>query len=390
MDLFTKQDFLRLAEIHDKHCISIYIPTHRFGGEPAEMQDRTTFKNQLKEVKQKLKNYKLSEPEINSYLKPLEDLLQREDFWRKLSDSLVVFLYGGNMEYYMLPAEVKAENYVADHLYLKHLAPLTNSKSRFFVLVLSLGKMRFFDASEHNITEVNIEGLLPREIEESILVDMDDPKKQLQRRSPQGEPTQGASFHGQGESNAQDKKVQIEKYFREINEGLMEMLHDEKAPLVVAGVDYLFPIYKSANTYKNLYDHHLVGNFDQISPSELHNRVWDLIKDDMKADLDKKRDRYHELLKVDKAAYQLEEVIPGSIVGRTEILFLQKDSHVWGKYNASDNSVVIDEEKSIQNADLLNISAIDTIKNGGEVYLLDPAKMPDDVAAAAIFRYEMK
>jgi hypothetical protein len=390
MDLFTKQDFLRLAEVHNQHCVSIYISTHRLGGDEAELQDRTAFKNQLKEVKRKLKDYKLTDREIENYTKPLNDLLDRENFWRKLSDCLAVFLDGSEVSYYTIPLEISESNYVADHLYLKPLAPLVNRHARFFIMVLSLGNMRFFDASEYNITEVNIEGLIPRGMEESQLLAADENQQQLQWRSQHGEPQQGAMFHGHGGGNESEKKQQIQKYFQEIDRGLMEMLHDEKAPLIVAGVDYLFPIFKDACNYKNLYDHHLVGNFDVIQPSEIHNRVWDLIKNDFKADLEKKKEKYHELLKVDRAAYQLEEVIPGSIVGRTDTLFLEKDRNVWGSYDESSHSITIDEEKNINNACLLNRSAINTIKNGGEVYILDPANMPEDVSTAAIFRYEMK
>lgn len=390
MDLFTKQDFLRLGEIHDQHCISIYIPTHRLGGDEAELQDRTAFKNQLKEVKRKLQDYQLSESQIEAYTKPLNDLMDRENFWRNLSDCLAVFLYGGEISYYTIPLQINEGNYIADHLYLKPLAPLVNRHARFFILVLSLGNMRFFDASEYTITEVNIEGLIPRGMEESQLISVDENQQQLQWRSQQGEPDQASMFHGHGAGNESEKKQQIQKYFQEINKGLMEMLHDENAPLVVAGVGYLFPIFKDVCNYKNLYDHHLVGNFNVIQPSEIHDRVWDLIGNDFKANLDKKKEKYHELLKVDRAAYQLEEVIPGSIVGRTDTLFLEKERNVWGSYDESNHTITIDENKNISNACLLNKSAINTIKNGGEVYILDPAKMPEDVSAAAIFRYEMK
>lgn len=390
MDLFTKQDFLQLADIHDKHCISIYIPTHRLGGDEAELKDMTAFKNQLKDVKRKLKDYNLTDTEIAQYTKPLDQLLEREDFWRRLSDTLAVFLHDNELKYFLLPIKIKENNYVADHFYLKPLAPMVNRHTRFFIMVLSLGKMRFFDASEHTVTEVNIEGLIPREMQETIALYFGDNQKQLQWRSQAGEPDQGAMYHGHGAGTDSEKKKFIEKYFREIDRGLMEMLHDEQAPLVIAGVDYLYPMYKAVNNYKYLYNHHLMGNFDEMQAGELHARAWDLIKDDTRADLNKKKDRYHELLKVDKAAYQLEEVIPGSIVGRTETLFLERDKNVWGKYDAANHTIRMEDKKEIQNACLLNKSAIGTIQNGGEVYLLDPANMPDDVTAAAIFRYEMK
>lgn len=390
MDLFKKQDFLKLADVHDKHCISIYIPTHRASGDNEELQDMNNFKNQLKEVKRKLQDYNLSTSEIEDYTKPLTEFLEKEAFWRRLSDGLAVFLHGDELIYYLLPENFESYNYVADHFYLKPLAPFTSSNERFFIMVLSLGNMRFFDASAHTLTEVDIEGLIPRDMEETIALVSDENQQALQWRSQHGEPVQGAMFHGHGGGNESEKKIDILKYFREIDRGLMEMLHDEKAPLIVVGVDYLFPLYKEANNYKYLYDHHLVGNFDVTSPQEIHDRVWDLVKDDFQADIEKKRDLYNELKTVDKASDKYEEVIPGSIVGRTDTLFLQKNKNVWGKYDATDHTVKLEEEKTTANACLLNKAAIGTIRNSGEVYLLEESKMPDYVNAAAIFRYEMK
>ena len=390
MEIFNKKDFLNLADVHDKHCVSIYIPTHRGGGDEGELKDRTLFKNQLKEVKRKLKEYSLTENEISAYVKPLEDFLDQESFWRKLSDTLAVFLHDKELTYHLLPIQVEEMNYVADHFFLTPLSPILNRNSRFFIMVLSLGKMRFFDATQHTLTEVEMEGLIPREIEESILVNADDNEKQLQWRSNVGEPSQAAMYHGHGAGNDSEKKEQILSYFREIDKGIMEMLHDEKAPLIIAGVDYLFPIYKEANNYKYLYKENLSGNFDEVQPAELHSRIWELIKDDMEADITSKKERYHELLSADKAAYKLEEVIPGSIVGRTETLFIEKNKHVWGNFNAENHSIKIDEEKFMKSACILNRSAIGTIRNGGEVFILEKDEMPDKVTAAAIFRYEMK
>lgn len=390
MDLFKKQDFLNLADVHDKNCISIYIPTHRASGDNEELQDMTNFKNQIKEVKRKLQSYNLSESEIEKYTKPLNDFLDREVFWRKLSDGLVVFLHGDELKYYTLPRHFETFNYVGDHFYLKPLAPLVSYNERFFIMVLSLGKMRFFDASAHTITEVDIEGLIPREMEETIALVGQENQQDLQWRSQHGEPVQGAMFHGHGGGNESQKKDDILKYFREIDKGLMEMLHDEKAPLIIVGVDYLFPLYKEANNYKYLFDHYLTGNFDETKAEEIHSRVWDLVKDDFGADLEKKRDKYNELKTVNKASDNYEDVIPGSINGRTETLFLQKNKNVWGKYDSTKNTVQIEEEKSTTNTCLLNMAAIGTIRNGGEVYLLDDHNMPDYVNAAAIFRYEMQ
>jgi len=52
----------------------------------------------------------------------------------------------------------------------------------------------------------------------------------------------------------------------------------KKAPLVLAGVEYLFPIYQEANTYPDLVEEGITGNPENLKPEELHDLVgqWNL------------------------------------------------------------------------------------------------------------------
>jgi len=56
-----------------------------------------------------------------------------------------------------------------------------------------------------------------------------------------------------GRSPDRDKRQEgILQFFHMIDEALHENCGIKKAPLVVAGVEYLFPIYQEANTYPDL------------------------------------------------------------------------------------------------------------------------------------------
>src|SRR5437764_12746936 len=50
-------------------------------------------------------------------------------------------------------------------------------------------------------------------------------------------------FYGQGVGH-NDSKDHLLRYFQQIDRGLYELLRDESAPMVLAGVEYLFPIYQ--------------------------------------------------------------------------------------------------------------------------------------------------
>ena len=67
------------------------------------------------------------------------------------------------------------------------------------------------------------------------------------------------TFHGAGSGSA-SAKDDLLRYFRLVEDGLTEFLKGDRVPLVLAGVEYLLPIYKEANTYPNLIDMVIKGN----------------------------------------------------------------------------------------------------------------------------------
>jgi hypothetical protein len=67
-----------------------------------------------------------------------------------------------------------------------------------------------------------------------------------------------------------DSKENIKRYFRRIDKGLHELVRDERVPLVLAGVDYLHPIYKKVNSYPHLMEAGVGGNPERLSAKELH------------------------------------------------------------------------------------------------------------------------
>ncbi len=388
MTLLKKEQFRELANVHGAHCVSIYMPTHRSGHEVIEDVDQITLKNQLKEAKSQLQNYGLSDPEIKDYLNPAYGLLKDDDFWRHQSDGLAVFLYEDNFEYMTLPVSFDEYVYVADHLYLKPMVPLLNRSERFFIMTLSIGDLKFYEATPHSIVNVVMEGLVPQSLEEALSVGEDYEQQSLQFRTGQGEEGE-AMYHGHGSGAETEKKEEVLKYFREIDEGLMRMLHDEDAPLVLACVDYLKPIYEEANSYPHLFKEHISGNHEHTGMVTLHARAMDLLSDYLEKDKEKHYQQYHENVHKGLASYKEKEVIPAAMVGQVDTLFLQKNQNLWGLYDPEKHTIEVQDEKSIENACLLNKAATETIKNSGKVFLTDEENMPEkNTLANATFRYK--
>lgn len=385
MDIFKKKTFLKLAGVHSPHCVSIYLPTDRSGDKNRD-KNKIRLKNRLKDAVAQLSGFGMEKYEAEGYLKPAYDLVDADpEFWGHQSDGLAIFLHNGQMEHYILPFNFDEITYVADHLYLQPLAGMLQDQGRHFIMTLSVNHIRFFEATRHTITPVTMEGLIPESLTEAVGEDV--VQKSLQFRSREtGEG--GSKFHGHGSGSDSEKKVELVKFFRQMDDGMMEMLHDESAPLVVACVDYLFPLFQEATTYKHLKGKHISGNHDQTDPLLLKELAWNVVREDFDSKGEEARKRYEEFLSAGRASFNIEEVIPATIGGRTDALFLKKDAHIWGKYIPGENKVAVEDANRIGNTDLLNKAAIETVRNGGSVYLVDEENMPDKSSEVnAVFRY---
>jgi hypothetical protein len=382
--MINKKDIARLSKVEDTLCVSIFIPTHRAGEAVRKNADAILLKNQWKEVAEKLKNEGLPPLEIDQVAQPILELIDNTEFWSHQSDGLALFLSKEGLEKFTLPIAFEAFNYVSNEFYLKPLMPMFVGDGRFFLLTLSLNDVQFFEGTRHSITPVKIADLTPARLEE--VVGYDYKQKNLQFRSPQGVLGQGA-FHGQGEGK-DDRKNEILRFFRAVDKGLLTMLHDENAPMVVACQDYLFPMYKEANSYKHLVDKHIAANLNDVGPVYLHEMAWEKLAPQFDQERRDKIDRFMEVHGTGQTAIETAEVLQAAMMGKTDTLFLENRTDIWGTYNPNNHTVKIDEEHHASNVSLMNLAATQVFLQGGKVYLMEKEEMPDDTAKMnALFRY---
>lgn len=382
--LISKNEFNKLASWHDQHCVSIYIPTTMAGVAGEKQQGPLRLKNALKQVKEKLNEYKLSPIDIENYLEPVKNLMDDKLFWGKQSNYLAIFLSKQLMQVYSLPVNNDSFIYVSDHFYLLPIMSLFNGNGKFFVLSLSLKNLKLYEATRYNISMVHVEDLLPDKLEEVVGYDFQN--KSLQFRSGQGVEA-GAMFHGQG-AGKDDKDAELEKYFRATDKGLMKLMKDEHAPLVLACVDHYHPLYAKITDYPNLCERNISGNHDETDAPLLHKLALPLVE----VYFQQYRKKYAELIRNlpinGKTSFDLNDIIPAAIDGRIEVLFVQKSRDKYGLYDELNRSLIVDENTTVSQASLYNLAAIQTWLKGGHVYLAEKDEMPLlGSGINALFRY---
>jgi hypothetical protein len=193
-------------------------------------------------------------------------------------------------------------------------------------------------------------------------------------------------FHGHG-IVANEKRQNILRYFQKVNRSLGGMLKAEHAPLVLAGVEHLLPIYREANSYPHLMDQGITGNPEMLSVRELHEQAWAIVEPHFQKAQQEAVARYMDLIGSEQAAKDIREIVPAAHYGRVDTLFVALGLQQWGAFDPKKNTILLRQEAEAGDEDLLDLAAVQTLLHGGDVYAMQPAQMPDGVPLAAVFRY---
>lgn len=383
MDILTLQDFKSLAAIKADHSISIYLNTHRFGKETE--QDPIRLRNLISEVEKQLSKEGLNHPTIQKILEPARELLLQSDFWKHTSDGLVVFITSNDFKAYRLPIKFDELIVISSTYHLKPLLPFFARDGHFYILALSQNLIRFFEGTRHSVDEIFLEEALPNLAEAMEPLEF---SKSLQFHTGTSDKQGGlnaAVFHGHDPSDDDTKRLL--NWLNKVDKGLAPFLADEKSPLILAGVDYLFPLFKKTSTYQNIVEENISGNPDQWTTKEIHEKALPIIEPIFTKEEKATIDKYQNLKSQQLTSTAIDEIIFYAHQGRIDTLFTAVGERIWGTCDLQKETLEVRPEPKSGDHDLLNIAAVQTILNGGNVYVVEAEKVPDGSQLAAILRY---
>lgn len=383
MDLFSRDDVRRLIGIDDDWCVSIFLPTHRTGRE--NQQDPIRLKNLLREAENQLLAVGVKTPEVGSMLEPARGLLADTPFWQHQSDGLALFISPSGVERFRVPLPLEELVIVARRFQLKPLLPLLTGDGHFHILALSQNEVRLLEASRHSVDAIELEQL-PSNFRETVGLGEQDKQLQFHTRTGERGGRRAAMFHGQGPGDETTKEL-LAKYFRRIDDAVCGLLKDDPAPLVLAGVDYYFPIYREVSRYRHLVADGVPGNPETLRPRELHEKAWPLVEPIFRRERDEALSRYRQLAGTGRTSTQLEKVLPAAHQGRVEVAFVAIDRQQWGTFDPKTEQLVTQTISDASNEDLMDRFAIETYLKGGVMYGLPASDLPDGASLAAIYRF---
>ena len=388
MDILTLEKFKELINEEENYCISMYMPTNFIGVDIK--QNPIRLKQLIKKAEDKLTSMYVENIEIEKILKPISSLIDDKEFWRNQTEGLVIFSTTKEMKYYHIPYEVKEDVLISDKFYTKPLIPIFTGDGEFYILALSKNEVRLFKATRQMVKEIKMEGA-PRSMHD-MQVDYDPKTNLLIRTSNTQGRTSELNYNNasQGQGNENDfEKNELSRYFRAIDESLNKLNNEENIPLVLAGVEYLIPIFKEISSYPNIIDEFIKGNPETLYGEDLQKLAWELMEPKFLKIQELAEAKYKQYSGQRNKLFSnsLKKIVTQAYNGQIETLFIADGVNKWGKFNPNDSKVEIYEEEKVGSEDLLDYVATTTISRGGSVYIVDADKVPDGGVIAAILRY---
>jgi hypothetical protein len=383
MDFINENIIQLLIKERDELCISAYIPAHRAWNETN--QDLLRFKNLMKKLDKELTERNISPQQREKLLKPARALQNDLEFWRYQQDGLAIFINSSEFYYIKLPISFEENIFIGEQFHIIPLIPAITETFDFYVLLLDQRNMKLYRSHHYSLQPVTVPDM-PKDLDQALAYDY--PGRNLQHKTIyQSIATgSGANFHGHGD-NESKAKDNILEYFRIVNNAVNSVIGDDIIPLVLTGVEYLHSIYREANTYPHLYEKGITKKSPDMREDDIYYESKKILEPHFKKVQEDALALYGNLAPTERASDNIKEIIKAAFSKRISHLFINPAEKKWGYFDFKNFDVILNQERTNGDIELLGLAVSETIRNNGLVYLLDTKKMPNGKPAAAIFRY---
>lgn len=382
MKLFESIDFYKLIQRNEYPCISIYLPTHIFGNDITE--DPIRLKNLLNKCQNKLES-EFSKKQVSMILKPGFEILSDSMFWNHQNQGLTIFTSPSFTECFHLSLMPEEKFYIGSYFYILPLIPMLIKSKDYYILILNQKHIKLFRANYNNVYEIELPNI-PANIDE--ILKYDDVEEHIQMHTTPFGKTKGndVNFHGQG--NIADKvrhKKNIENFFKEVAKGIDKQISEQKIPMVLVGVEYEQAIYKRFSSYKYILNEGLSQNGINFDVKQIYQRTQEIVQPYFNKEVEDCLSTYKNLTNTGKVSDDIKEILPSALKGRVETLLLDIDTSISGTIDPETQEVKVQVNKENRVEDLMNLTAIQSLKNDAKVCPIMSKEI--DSPLAAVYRF---
>ncbi len=272
-----------------------------------------------------------------------------------------------------------ANEYVSlgTHPYVMPLIVPAFAMRDLFVLNLNAKKVRLFEYTNGACHEVEIPAGVPTSVDEANHgFTGATPGANRSALSPTPGKLGGVHFGTGGER--QSAGTRVERLCAELDRGLRSLLNQK--PVLLMGVREEIAAFRRVSAYDWLMDSEVDGNWDALGCAQIgqhalraslaeYRRVGEAVIAEAREMRDRKR-----------ASFDVREILHAAMEGRVHQLCVRADTESMGLLPGPINRTKIREN-------LLNASVVETLKKGGEIYVLPQDAMSQADPICAILRY---
>jgi hypothetical protein len=149
------------------------------------------------------------------------------------------------------------------------------------------------------------------------------------------------------------------------------------------------PIFREATSYQNLLEDVIVGNPDRENVKELHEKAWNIVQPIFEESQKKAFEKFEQLhgQQSPLAVRDIKSAVKAAAVGQVETIFVPRGAEQWGRYDAGNHNVLLNDDPGPQDEELFDFAATQTLLNSGQVFAVPREQLPGGGEIAAILRY---
>lgn len=362
-------------------CITVLFPLHH----EDTRKIRTSAKMAFRAVEERLEQRNVDRKQFETLMEPLRAMATEIE--AEPDRKGVVILRSPDLfQRVFIPQEVDESITVADRFNLLPLIPMLSESRPFYILALSQKHIRLLRCTNTTSEEVNLPPSLPRGLDEFLQTDQPDHVLDNSSAGGPGTGSMGRVMFGTG-TDTERKDQHLLHFYKEVDRGITELLKGDTAPLVIAGVEYELPLYRSVSAFPRLVDEGVRGAADGLKGGELHKRALDVVAGHWSKEVDEALAMYEQFGGSDRASVSLKEIVKAAYDGRVLHLFVKHGAHHMGNFDEMTHKVRTHRQEQPGDEDLINAAAVETLRCGGNVFVLPAKRIPHGSQMAAVMRY---
>jgi len=372
-----------LFNFQGNFCISIYQSLHQSGTDGNSRVGLIALKNALQQAQRSADG--VDKALVERTLSPIFEWLRNDESLNNVpGNGIALFISEGYFRYAILPDEPANRILVNNSFLIAPLLPAFIKEEHFYLLVISKKQSKLFRGDQYGLTFIPVPEM-PNGIEDVVHLEEKDDENLFRSGSSGG--GGGAVYHGTG-STRPDDKDNIAFYLAEVDSTIRkQVLHDSTAPLLLAGVGYLIPIYKKVSHYNHVWDKAIIGSYEYENEVSLFTAARELMSEYFEATKKKALADYGNKSATNLTSHILDDIIRAAYYKRIDTLFVEKRARLWGTFDEVNDKLEVHASEGSDKDDLIDKTILKTILSGGSVFMLDENEMPMRRMMLAVMRF---